>query len=99
MVEDILKSINPRKYQLDIYETCKEKNCLVVLPTGIGKTLIALMLSIHTQKKFPATKTLFLAPTRPLAEQHLNYFKNHLPELFAELTLFTGKIKMVDLKK
>jgi ERCC4-related helicase len=92
MPEKTLKKIIPRKYQQDIYESCKEKNCLVVLPTGIGKTLIALMLSIYTQKKHPATKTLFLAPTRPLAEQHLSYFKKHLPELFAELTLFTGKI-------
>lgn len=99
MPHEILKSINPRKYQQDIYETCKEKNCLVVLPTGIGKTLIALMLSIYTQKKFPATKTLFLAPTKPLAEQHLNYFEKHLPELFAELTLFTGKIDAEKRKK
>ncbi len=99
MPEEILKSIKPRKYQQDIYETCKEKNCLVVLPTGIGKTLIALMLSIYTQKKFPAAKTLFLAPTKPLAEQHLNYFKKHLPELFAELTLFTGKIDSEKRKK
>ncbi len=99
MPEDILKSINPRKYQQDIYEICKGKNCLVVLPTGIGKTLIALMLSIYTQKKFPATKTLFLAPTRPLAEQHLNYFKKHLPELFAELTIFTGNVSAEKRKK
>ena len=86
-----LNNIRPRKYQRSIFETCKEKNCLVILPTGIGKTLIALMLSIYTQKKYPGSKTLFLAPTRPLAEQHLNYFKKHLPGLFAELTLFTGK--------
>ncbi len=92
MPDKVLKNIQPRKYQQEIYESCKEKNCLVVLPTGIGKTLIALMLSVYTQKKYPATKTLFLAPTRPLAEQHLAYFKKHLPELFAELTLFTGKI-------
>ncbi|MFH1358763.1 MAG: DEAD/DEAH box helicase [archaeon] len=92
MPDKILKTIKPRKYQQEIYNACKEKSCLVVLPTGIGKTLIGLMLSIYTQKKYPATKTLFLAPTRPLAEQHLAYFKKHLPELFAELTLFTGKI-------
>ena len=91
-MDEFLKTIKPRKYQEDIFNTCKEKNCLVVLPTGIGKTLIALMLSIYTQKKFPASKTLFLAPTRPLANQHLEYFKKHLPELFGELTLFTGKI-------
>src|SRR3989344_5080234 len=85
-------NIKPREYQEKIFESCKEKNCLVVLPTGLGKTLIALMLSVHTQRSFPGTKTLFLAPTRPLAEQHLTYFKKHLPELFAEFALFTGKI-------
>jgi ERCC4-related helicase len=91
MPDKVLSHIKPRKYQQEIYDSCKDKNCLVVLPTGIGKTLIGLMLSIYTQKRFPATKTLFLAPTRPLAEQHLAYFKKHLPELFAQLTLFTGK--------
>jgi Fanconi anemia group M protein len=92
MPEETLKKISPREYQKNIFEKSKDKNCLVVLPTGIGKTLIALMLCIYTQKKNPGTKTLFLAPTRPLAEQHLAYFKKHLPELFANLTLFTGKI-------
>ena len=75
MPDKVLKNIKPRKYQQEIYENCRDKSCLVVLPTGIGKTLIALMLSIYTQKKHPASKTLFLAPTRPLAEQHLAYFK------------------------
>ncbi len=92
MPEKTLTAIKPRKYQEKIYNNCKDKNCLVVLPTGIGKTLIALMLAINRQKAYPGTKALFLAPTRPLAEQHLEYFKKHLPELFAQLELFTGKI-------
>ncbi len=91
-VEEFLGKITPRKYQTEIYNTCKDKNCLVVLPTGIGKTLIGLMLAINRQKAFPASKILFLAPTRPLAQQHLDYFKKHLPELFGQLELFTGKI-------
>lgn len=86
-----LKDIKPRKYQEEIFQTCKDKSCLVVLPTGIGKTLIALMLAIERMIKFPEGKILFLAPTKPLAEQHLNYFKKHLPELFASMELFTGK--------
>jgi Fanconi anemia group M protein len=92
MPHETLSLIKPRKYQSDIYEVCKSKNCLVVLPTGIGKTLIALMLAINRQKEFPGSKCLFLAPTRPLAQQHLDYFKKHLPELFADLQLFTGKV-------
>jgi len=87
-----IKNITPRKYQKEIFENCKKKSCLVVLPTGIGKTLIALMLTTERLNKFPHSKVLFLAPTRPLAQQHLEYFKKHLPELYADMQLFTGKV-------
>ncbi|MBT7102078.1 DEAD/DEAH box helicase [archaeon] len=83
--------LTPREYQQVIFETCKEKDCLVVLPTGTGKTLIALMLAIDQFKKFPLEKVLILAPTRPLIEQHFESFKKHLPEDWADLQLFTGK--------
>ena len=99
MPHETLTTITPRKYQQDIYEVCKNKNCLVVLPTGIGKTLIALMLAINRQKTFPGTKVLFLAPTKPLAEQHLKYFEKHLPELFGQLELFTGKVNAENRRK
>ena len=89
----MLYGIKPRDYQANIFETCKNNNCLVVLPTGMGKTLIALMLAIERQKQFPSSKVLFLAPTRPLANQHLNYFKKHLPELYGQFELFTGKVE------
>ena len=88
-----LENILPREYQKKIFETCIDKNCLVVLPTGLGKTLVALMLSIERMTKFPGEKVVFLTPTRPLAEQHLNYFKKNLPELFGEMQLFTGSVK------
>jgi len=96
---EFLKDVSPREYQTKILETCIEKNCLVVLPTGLGKTLIALMLSIDRAKKFPGQKIVFLAPTRPLAEQHLKYFEKHLPELFADMQLFTGEVDSVSRKK
>ena len=96
---EFLKGISPREYQEKIFDICKEKNCLVVLPTGLGKTLIALMLSIERLKNFPGEKILFLAPTKPLVEQHLNYFKKHLPELFADMQLFTGQITPEKRKK
>ena len=89
---DFLQNITPRIYQERIFETCTRKNCLVVLPTGMGKTLIALMLTIERMKKFPGEKAVFLAPTKPLAEQHLEYFKKNLPELFGSMELFTGEV-------
>ncbi len=94
-----LNNITPREYQEEIFKTCVEKNCLVVLPTGLGKTLIALMLTIERMKKFPGEKVLFLAPTKPLAEQHLRYFKKNLPELFGEMQLFTGSVNAENRKK
>ena len=96
---EYLQGVSPREYQLKILQTCLEKNCLVVLPTGLGKTLIALMLVIERMKKFPGEKVIFLAPTRPLAEQHLKYFQKHLPELFADMQLFTGEVNAQNRKK
>lgn len=96
---EFLNNITPREYQKKIYETCINKNCLVVLPTGIGKTLIAIMLTIERMKKFPGKKVLILAPTRPLAEQHLESFKKNLPELFGEMQLFTGTVNAEKRKK
>jgi Fanconi anemia group M protein len=91
-IKKYILGVSPRKYQEEIFLTASEKNTLVVLPTGLGKTLIALMLAINRMIRHPNNKILFLAPTRPLAEQHFNYFTKHLPDLFANMTLFTGKV-------
>lgn len=82
----------PRDYQKAIFEKAKDKNTLVVLPTGLGKTLIALMLTVYNLEKRPGSKAIILAPTKPLVEQHFKSFKEQLPELFAELSLFTGEV-------
>ena len=89
----------PRDYQKNIFETAKNKNTLVVLPTGLGKTLIALMLSIERKTLFPESKILFLAPTKPLVEQHFETFRSQLPDLFADLQLFTGSVSAEKRKK
>ncbi|MEK6919177.1 MAG: DEAD/DEAH box helicase [Nanoarchaeota archaeon] len=91
--------ISPRKYQEEIFLTCRDKNCLVVLPTGVGKTLIALMLAVDRLKSFPSGKVLFLAPTKPLAEQQMSYFRKHLTELFATIEIFTGGVEAQTRKK
>ena len=56
-----------REYQINIFNSIKNRNSLVVLPTGLGKTIIAVMLLAYKAKY---GKILFLAPTKPLCEQH-----------------------------
>jgi len=65
-----------RQYQSNIINTAKEKNTLVILPTGIGKTLIAFELIDYRLKHFNG-KSLFLAPTKPLVYQHFTNFKKN----------------------
>ena len=89
----MLKDITPRLYQETILSTCVNANCLVVLPTGMGKTMIALMLASQRFKQYPGSKMLFLAPTKPLAEQHLQTFKKHFETDEGELALFTGAVR------
>jgi len=89
----MLKNIQPRTYQETIFNTSTTKNCLVVLPTGLGKTLISLLLATFRLKNYPKSKILMLAPTKPLAEQHLETFKKHLKLKEEEMVLFTGFVK------
>ena len=63
-----------RAYQENIFINCLNCNCLVVIPTGLGKTIIALMLAVHRLSEKPDSKVIFLAPTKPLVEQHYKSF-------------------------
>lgn len=65
--------IEPRIYQEVIFAKCKDKNSLVVLPTGLGKTLIAQMIADYRLSKYGG-KVLMLAPTKPLVLQHRESF-------------------------
>lgn len=95
----MITNFTPRDYQKAILEVCKKESCLVILPTGTGKTLVALMLAIDIFTKNPLQKVVFLAPTRPLIEQHVEYFTKNLPEGFAQIDLFTGKTPADQRKK
>jgi ERCC4-related helicase len=71
----LISSFKARNYQESIFASSIDKNSLVILPTGLGKTLIALMLSMYYFNK-TNKKILFLAPTKPLVEQQKNSFEN-----------------------
>ncbi|MBD3390292.1 DEAD/DEAH box helicase [Candidatus Micrarchaeota archaeon] len=79
--------LQPREYQEKIIQSIKENgNTLVVLPTGLGKTLIALAM----MEKTPG-KCLFLTPTKPLARQHSNTVKEVLGAIDGGSALVTGE--------
>jgi len=85
-------SMSPREYQEAIFDTCKEKDCLVVLPTGTGKTLIALMLAVERFKKFPTRKKSLIPSSNPTPNRTtLRIIQKNLPEDWADMQLFTGK--------
>ncbi|MFX0029858.1 MAG: DEAD/DEAH box helicase, partial [Candidatus Hermodarchaeota archaeon] len=82
-----------RKYQVDIAEKCVNKNSLVVLPTGLGKTIIAVLTARKTLQFFPTdSKIIVLAPTRPLINQHYVTFSNFLPISQEKFVVLTGKV-------
>ncbi len=71
----LVKDFAPRSYQQSIFANSLNKNSLVVLPTGLGKTVIALMLATYYFNS-NNKKILFLAPTKPLVEQQKVSFEN-----------------------
>ncbi|NOZ80281.1 MAG: DEAD/DEAH box helicase [DPANN group archaeon] len=86
----MLVDFKPRLYQETIFSTAAKRNSLVVLPTGMGKTGIALMLAAHRLKQHPRSKVLILAPTKPLVEQLMNVMKDHLDMDLTRIVMFTG---------
>ncbi len=89
----MLKDFKPRLYQETILSTTVNNNALVVLPTGMGKTAISMMLVVQRFKQYPNSKVLILAPTRPLVEQHIETFKKHLDLKEENFAVFTGFVK------
>ncbi|MBI5392163.1 DEAD/DEAH box helicase [Candidatus Woesearchaeota archaeon] len=87
-----LKNFNPRKYQEEIVETAKKRNTLVVLPTGLGKTKVAILLTKERLNQFQATKAAILTPTKPLASQIQKEFQECLDLAPEKIVLLTGAV-------
>ncbi|MDR2854759.1 MAG: DEAD/DEAH box helicase [Methanomicrobiales archaeon] len=69
------ESLERRQYQFSISMDALEDHSLVVIPTGLGKTAIALIVAASRYYTIGG-KILIVAPTKPLVEQHIRYFKN-----------------------
>jgi len=81
-----------RDYQRNIFLAASQKNTLCVLPTGLGKTNIAIMLAAYRLEKFPESKILVSAPTRPLVNQHYRSFLRALEIDENKMCVLTGVI-------
>src|SRR5438445_4111663 len=83
--------IEAREYQRAIAKSALAANTLVVLPTGLGKTIVALLVAAERLAAFPQSKILILAPTRPLVLQHAEFFKEHFPDRETKSVVLTGE--------
>ncbi|MDE1856988.1 MAG: DEAD/DEAH box helicase [Candidatus Micrarchaeota archaeon] len=83
--------IEPRDYQINIIRSVYSgKNSLVVLPTGLGKTLIAVFAAAKALSE--GKKAAILAPTKPLSEQHYQSMSKLLNIDSEGVLLLTGSI-------
>ena len=95
----MLSNLTPRPYQEVIFASCVNQNTLVVLPTGLGKTAIAMMLAARRFMLYPESKIVFLAPTKPLVEQQLHAFEEKFLISKEKFALFTGSTPPAKRKK
>ena len=88
--------IEPRLYQSNIAATAIKQSTLCILPTGMGKTYVALLTAAKRLEDFPNSKFIMVAPTRPLVNQHYKIFKKLMVLRDDLFIVLTGKIRPED---
>lgn len=81
-------SVEKRDYQVSLANIAMETNALIVLPTGLGKTTIALLIIAETLTRGKG-RCLFLAPTRVLVHQHYTFLQKFLDII--DISMITGE--------
>ena len=87
--------IEDRRYQTELAATAREGHTLVCLPTGLGKTTVSLLATAHRLYEVGGT-SLFLAPTKPLVQQHADFYREALDVADEEVVVFTGEVRPDD---
>lgn len=84
--------IKPGKIESRLYQqvlaagVIKNGNSMIVAPTALGKTIVAALVAAERLKKFPDSKVLVLAPSKPLVVQHEESFREFLKVTTTSLT-------------
>ncbi|MEA2036537.1 MAG: helicase-related protein [Nanoarchaeota archaeon] len=81
-------TILSKEYQTTIAKNCFHENTAVILPTGLGKTIIAFLVMAEILPR----KILFLAPTKPLVMQHYRNCKEFLNINENQAVMLSGSI-------
>ena len=84
-----------RRYQLELADAAADEHTLVCLPTGLGKTTVSLLVTAE-RLHGAGGKALFLAPTKPLVQQHADFYREALQIPDDEIVVFTGDVKPDD---
>ncbi|GGL47159.1 DEAD/DEAH box helicase [Halocalculus aciditolerans] len=88
--------IEERQYQVSLAATAERANTLVCLPTGLGKTTVSLLVTAERLAGDAGGKSLLLAPTKPLVEQHADFYRMALEIPDDEIVVFTGEVRPDD---
>lgn len=88
----IAENLHLREYQQKILDRAKTEHLLVVIPTGLGKTLIgAKLMEFMIETTHRQQKAIFLAPTRPLIDQHFTSLQSYFNLDLISIYNITGK--------
>jgi ERCC4-related helicase/ERCC4-type nuclease len=88
--------IEARQYQLKLAAAARGAHTLVCLPTGLGKTTVSLLVTAYRLADDAGGKSLLLAPTKPLVEQHAAFYREALTVPDDEIVVFTGETRPED---
>jgi len=87
--------IERRRYQLQLAAAARDAHTLVCLPTGLGKTTVSLLVTADRLRDVGG-RALFLAPTKPLVNQHAEFYREALSIPDDEVVVFTGEVRPDD---
>ena len=87
--------IERRRYQLSLASAARDAHTLVCLPTGLGKTTVSLLVTAERLHDLGGT-SLMLAPTKPLVQQHADFYREALSIPEEEVVVFTGEVRPDD---
>ncbi|WP_297980390.1 DEAD/DEAH box helicase [uncultured Methanobrevibacter sp.] len=91
------KSAEARLYQQILAaDVLQNGNTMIVAPTALGKTIIAILVAAERLDKLKGSKVLILAPSKPLAIQHEENFRHFLN---VTCTSITGAVKTDEREK